>query len=183
MSIAPGRDVSTAPAPGNRLLRLLRHRWRDETDAARLLDAAARARLQDQVAASETAHSGEIRICVEGGLPLAQAWRGVTPRQRAQVLFGQLGVWDTEHDNGVLVYLLLAERAIEIVADRGLARHVPQPEWDALLQAMAGDFRSGRFEQGLAAAVAAVDQRLRAHFPLPPGARNVNELPDVVVLL
>jgi uncharacterized membrane protein len=171
------------PSTGARLRRLLRHRWHDETDAARRIGPEARARLQAQVVASEAAHSGEIRICVEAALPLRELWRGVTPRQRAQALFGALGVWDTEHDNGVLVYLLLAERAIEIVADRALARHVPQAEWDALLQAMAGEFRAGRFEAGLAQAVAAVDQRLRRHFPLPAGARDVNELPDAVVLL
>jgi uncharacterized membrane protein len=163
---------------GNRLLRILRHRWFDELDAARALDGAALSRLEQQVAASERAHSGEIRLCVEAGLPLSYLWRRATPRQRAVALFGKLRVWDTEHNNGVLIYLLLAERAIEIVADRGLAQRVSQAHWDEVLAGMRSAFRAGRFEAGLAAAVAAVDAMLAAHFPLAIGQANPNELPD-----
>ena len=76
------------------------------------------------MAASERRHSGEIRVCVEAGLPLSYLWRDATARERAVTMFGKLRVWDTEHNNGVLIYLLLAEHAIEIVADRGLNRHV-----------------------------------------------------------
>jgi uncharacterized membrane protein len=161
-----------------RLSRILKHRWWDETDAARTLDAAALKRLQEQVVASEMRHSGEIRLCVEAGLPLSYLWREATPRQRALTMFGKLGVWDTEHNNGVLIYLLLAERAIEIVADRGLMRHVPQAQWQALASAMRDAFRAGKFEDGLSQAIAAVDTLLLAHFPLAPGQSNPNELPD-----
>jgi uncharacterized membrane protein len=101
-----------------RLARILKHRWLDETDVARALDAAALTRLEQHVATSETRHSGEIRLCVEAGLPLSYLWRNATARQRAVTMFGKLRVWDTEHNNGVLIYLLLAEHAIEIVADR-----------------------------------------------------------------
>jgi uncharacterized membrane protein len=87
-------------------------------------------------------------------------------------------VWDTEHNNGVLIYLLLADRAIEIVADRGLTRHVPQARWDALVAGMAGAFRAGRFEDGLTQAISAVDGLLLRHFPLAAGQTNPNELPD-----
>ena len=118
--------------PSARLARILKHRWMDETDTARALGADALARLEARVAASESRHSGEIRLCVEAGLPLSYLWRDATPRQRAVTLFGKLRVWDTEHNNGVLIYLLLAERAIEIVADRGLTRHVSQTSWDNL---------------------------------------------------
>jgi uncharacterized membrane protein len=163
---------------GSRLARILRHRWFDETDAARALDAAALARLEQRVAASERRHSGEIRICVEAGLPLSYLWRGATARERAIAMFGKLGVWDTEHNNGVLIYLLLAEHAIEIVADRGVARRVGQDEWNRLVAGMREAFRAGAFEQGLAAAVDAVDARLAEHFPLVEGAANPNELPD-----
>ncbi len=91
-------------------------------------------------------------------------------------MFGKLRVWDTEHNNGVLIYLLLAEHAIEIVADRGLARHVPQAQWDALLAGMQSAFRAGRFEEGLAQAIDAVHALLLQHFPLAEGQANPNEL-------
>lgn len=162
----------------NRFARILRHRWLDETDAARALDAAALARLEQRVAASERRHGGEIRLCVEAGLPLSYLWRGASPRERAITLFGKLRVWDTEQNNGVLVYLLLAERAIEIVADRGLDRHVGADEWRRLIEAMRGAFRAGRFEDGLAQAVDTVDALLVRHFPLVEGQANPNELPD-----
>jgi len=171
----PGRP---APVRGSRLLRILRHRWFDERDAARALDAAALARLEQQVATSERRHSGEIRLCVEAGLPLSYLWRRATARERAVALFGKLRVWDTEHNNGVLIYLLLAEHAIEIVADRGLARLVPATRWAQVLEGMRAPFRAGQFERGLQDAVATVDAMLAAHFPLAPGQANPNELPD-----
>jgi uncharacterized membrane protein len=111
--------LPTARADEPRLLRLLKHRCLDERDARRLLDEAALDRLQQRIALSERLHQGEIRICIEAGLPLSYLWRRATPRDRAVALFAKLGVWDTEHNNGVLIYLLLAEHAIEIVADRG----------------------------------------------------------------
>ncbi len=161
-----------------RLARILKHRWLDETDVARALDAPALARLEQQVASSEAQHSGEIRLCVEAGLPLSYLWRHATARQRAVTMFGKLRVWDTEHNNGVLIYLLLAERAIEIVADRGLARHVPQAQWDGLLREMQAAFRARRFEEGLAQAISATHALLLQHFPLAQGQANPNELPD-----
>jgi hypothetical protein len=162
----------------NRWLRILKHRWLDETDVRRVLDAGAIERLRDRVHASERLHSGEIRICIESGLPLSYLLRDATPRERAITMFGKLRVWDTEHDNGVLIYLLLAERAIEIVADRGLNRHMSADDWHALVRRMAGDFRAGRYEEGLAKAVDEVGALLQRHFPLAEGARNPNELPD-----
>lgn len=165
-----------------RLLRILKHRLLDETDTARALAPAALARLQARVAASELKHSGEIRLCVEAGLPLSYLWRRATARQRAVTMFGKLQVWDTEHNNGVLIYLLLAERAIEVVADRSITRMVPQATWDALVADMRGDFHAGKFEQGLARAVDAVDALLCRHFPLGASEANPNELADHVEL-
>ena len=161
-----------------RIARILKHRWLDETDTARALGPDALQRLEQRVAASERRHSGEIRISVEAGLPLSYLWRDATPRQRAITLFGKLRVWDTEQNNGVLIYLLLAEHAIEIVADRGVARVVPQATWDGLVAGMRDEFRAGRFEQGLQRAVDAVDALLTQHFPLAEGTANPNELPD-----
>ncbi len=162
----------------NRWLRILKHRWIDETDAKRALDDAALQRLAQRVQRSEQRHSGEIRICVEAGLPLSYLWRDAPARERALAMFGKLRVWDTEHNNGVLIYLLLAEHAIEIVADRGLNRHVPADEWRRLSDGMAAAFKAGRFEQGLGEAIDAVEGLLLRHFALAAGERNPNELPD-----
>jgi uncharacterized membrane protein len=162
----------------NKLWRLLKHRLVDEGDARRALQPEALARLQARVSTSERRHSGEIRLCVEAGLPLSYLWRGASARERAVSMFGKLRVWDTHHNNGVLIYLLLAEHAIEIVADRGLNPHVPAAQWQAMTQHMRIAFRSGRFEEGLNAAIDAVDALLAQHFPLAAGAENPNELPD-----
>jgi uncharacterized membrane protein YgcG len=162
----------------NRLLRILKHRWHDETDTRRALDEAALTRLQTQVQSSERLHRGEIRVCIEAGLPLSYLWRDATPRERALAMFGKLRVWDTEHNSGVLIYLLLAERAIEIVADRGLNEHVPPEQWRSLSEGMSADFKAGRFEKGLVTAIDRVDRLLNQHFPLAAGASNPNELPD-----
>jgi uncharacterized membrane protein len=161
-----------------RLARILRHRWRDETDTRRALGADALSRIEQRIAASETLHGGEIRVCVEAGLPLSYLWRDATPRERAVAMFGKLRVWDTEANNGVLIYLLLAEHAIEIVCDRGLARHVPQAHWDDIVSTMREDFRAGRFEAGLMRAIDAVEALLLQHFTLTSGSPNVDELPN-----
>lgn len=162
----------------NRFLRMLRHRWFDETDVRRAFDEAALQRLAQRVQASESRHSGEIRICVEASLPLSYLWRGLGARERALAMFGKLRVWDTEQNNGVLIYLLLAEHAIEVVADRAVARVVPQGWWDELVGGMRESFRAGRFEEGVAAAIDAVDALLREHFARAPGSADRNELPD-----
>ncbi|MEY3272539.1 MAG: hypothetical protein RLZZ341_1440, partial [Pseudomonadota bacterium] len=159
----------------------LRRRWR--LGAGRARGPEALLRLEQRVAMSERRHSGEIRLCVEAGLPLSYLWRDATPRQRAVTMFGKLRVWDTEQNNGVLIYLLLAEHAIEVVADRGLARAVPPETWQQLVAGMREAFRAGRFEDGLAQAVDRVDALLVAHFPLAAGQANPNELPDAASLL
>ena len=161
-----------------RWARMLRHGRLGTRDVRRVLGPEALARLQAQVAASEAQHSGEIRLSVEAGLPLSYLRRDLHARDRAVTIFGKLRIWDTEHDNGVLIYLLLAEHSIEIVADRGLVRHVPQAQWNALVAGMREAFRAGHFEEGLAQAITAVDALLLRHYPLAPGQTNPNELPD-----
>lgn len=168
---------------GNRWKRLLWHRWHDVRDARRAVGDTGLRALQARVAESERGHTGEIRICVEGGLPVSYLWRRASARERAVTLFGKLRVWDTDQNNGVLVYLLLADHRIEIVADRGLNALVPQAHWAEVAARMAAAFRERRFTDGLLAAVNEVDALLVAHFPAPPGAPNPNELPDAVVLL
>src|SRR5258706_8520090 len=162
----------------NRLLRIFMHRWFDESDTRRALKPEVVERLRQRVAAGERHHSGEIRVCVEAGLPLSYLWRGLTPRDRAITMFGKLRVWDTAHNNGVLIYLLLAEHAIEIVADRGIHAHVGDTQWSLIVGGMREAFRARRYEEGLNAAIDAVDALLRQRFPLVPGEDNPNELPD-----
>ena len=162
----------------NWLPRLLKHRLFDEGDTARAVSKEALARIEAKVAASEKRHGGEIRVVVESGLPFSYLRRAATPRDRAVALFGKLGVWDTEANSGVLIYLLLAERAIEIVADRGLNRHVDAAAWAAIAAQMREAFRQGDFEAGLAAAIDSVDALLVRHVPLQAGRVDINELPD-----
>ena len=165
------------------LKRLWRHRWTDETDVRRALPPELLDRLARRVAASEQRHSGQIRVCVEAGLPSSYVWGGANARHRAVTLFGKLRVWDTEHNNGVLIYLLLAEHAIEIVADRGIDTHVDGADWAAMAKRMGTAFREGRFEDGLTLALEEVSALLVAHFPIEAGADDRNELPDAVVVL
>lgn len=172
-----------------RILRILKHAWSDVRDTEQALSPSAARRLAERIAASEQRHSGEIRICVEAGLPPSLAWRiggpGTTlhrvTRERAVQWFGQLRIWDTEHNNGVLVYLLLAERSIEIVADRGLARHVPAAEWQAIADRLGGQLHGGAFEGGLTQALEEVSALLVQHHALERGAPNPDELPNYVV--
>ena len=164
------------------LARLVKHRLFDEDDARRLLGKDALARVEARVAESEKRHSGEIRVVVEAGLPLSYLRRGASARERAVAMFAKLGVWDTECNNGVLIYLLIAERAIEIVADRGLNRVVSPAEWADIAASMQSAFQAGDFEAGLLRAVDAVDALLVRHFAVRSGDVDVNELPDAPIV-
>ena len=166
----------------HRWLRLLHHRRLDETDVKRALGPDALQRIEARVAASEQHHTGQIRVCIEAGLPLSYIRREAPARVRALAMFGKLRVWDTEHNNGVLIYLLLAERAIEIVTDRGLGRHADTAHWQHVMTAMREAFRASQFEAGLNQAVDAVDALLMQHFPLAHGQVNPNELSNAPVV-
>lgn len=142
-------------------------------------------RLGQRITASEQRHTGQIRICVEGGLPLSYIWRGAGARERAITQFGKLRVWDTECNNGVLIYLLLADRAIEIVADRGLTQHIPARTWAELVRRMTDAFRAGGYEDGLTQALSEVSALLVMYFPREAGHDSQgpgNELPDSPVV-
>ena len=171
-------SIATLPAA---LWRLARHRW-GEPPARRALPGDTLERLAARVAASEQQHTGQIRIVAEASLPWSYLRRNASARERALMLFSKYRVWDTEHNNGVLIYLLLPEHAIEIVADRGLARHVAADEWRDVIALMAPRFRQEQYEEGLAQAVDAVSLRLARHFPRLPDTPGHNELPDAPVL-
>lgn len=159
----------------HRLARVVRHRWQDD-QVTRSVDAMAMKHLTAAVTRSELRHSGQIRVCIEGGLPPSYLWRDASPRERAVTLFGKLGVWDTEHNNGVLIYLLLADRAMEIVADRAVARAVPSATWEAIMASMQGALREGNYREALEQAVDQVSALLETHSG--EVTRGANELPN-----
>lgn len=159
----------------------LRHFWSDRSDIRQALDEPALTRLETQVRTSESGHTGEIRLCVEASLPWRYLRQGASPKARALSMFAKLRVWDTEHNNGVLIYLLLADHAIEIVADRALYRLEPPEHWEALVTSMQPLLREGQHEAALQATITRVDGWLRRGFPLT-GPRDINELPDRPVL-
>jgi len=138
--------------------------------------------IQRAIAAGERTHQGQVCFAIEGALPLHDLARGRTPRARAHEVFAHLRVWDTEHNSGVLIYVLLAEHAIEIVADRGIAARVAQGEWQALCDRMRDRFAGGDHERGAVEGVSAVSAILALHFP-GDGSAKANELPDRPVLL
>ena len=165
------------------LVRILKHRWLDLSDARKAIPEALSERLAQRVTASESRHTGEVRICVEAGLPLSYLWRRASPRERAINLFGKLRVWDTPHNNGVLIYLLLAEHAIEIVADRGIHTVVPADFWPSVVSHLRSKLQTGDYEGGITAALEEVSAVLVAHFPLAAGASRENALPNTPILV
>ena len=165
-----------------KLKRIFKHRWLDEADVRRAVPPELLQHLTRRVAASEQRHTGEVRICVEAGLPMSYLWRGAMARERAVMMFGKLRMWDTEYNNGVLIYLLLADHAIELVADRGLNQHVSVAEWQAMVEHLGAAIRNGRYEDGLTQALEEVSAVLVQHFPLTEGESRRNELPNAPTL-
>jgi len=133
------------------------------------------------IKASEAAHRGEIRFAVEGALHIEPLLRGQTARERAIDVFSQLRIWDTESNNGVLIYLLLADRDVEIVADRGIHGKVGEQEWEGICRKMEVAFRQADFEGGVVRGIQEVTRHLVEHFP--PIGGGPNELPDKPVVL
>lgn len=130
---------------------------------------------------SETSHGGEIRFAIENSLAGFRVWRGISARARAIEVFSQLRVWDTEHNSGVLIYVLLADHDIEIVADRGIARRVDAAAWESVAQAMEAAFRQGEFERGALAGIGQVSALLATHFS--PAGDNPDELANRPVIV
>ena len=156
---------------------LVEHRWR----ARRTFPPQVLALIEQATKTGEATHSGQVRFVVEGALDGAPLFRDQPARERAIDIFSRLRIWDTAHNNGVLIYLLLADRKVEIIADRGIDAKVGAAGWQKICAAMETDFKAGNFAGGVIKGIAAVSQQLAAHFP-KHGA-GPNELPDAPVVL
>jgi uncharacterized membrane protein len=160
--------------------RFARHLLTDRTSVRRAFPREAMRAIENAIAEQERRHAGQLRFAVEASLPLSELTRGADARTRAVEWFGRLHIWDTEHNSGVLIYLLLADRRVEIVADRGIHGKVGSAAWEAICGEMQRQFARGQFERGVVIGVRAIGDLLAGHFP---SAGERNELPDKPVVL
>ncbi|MFT4256393.1 MAG: TPM domain-containing protein [Pseudoxanthomonas sp.] len=135
-------------------------------------------RIADAIAAGERSHTGEVMFAVESALPPGPVLRGVQACERAQDAFARLRTWDTAANNGVLIYLLLADRRIEIIADRGLAGKVTDAQWREVCAAMEARLSAGQAETAVIEGVEAVSRLLATHFPQDGSVPDEDELPN-----
>lgn len=161
--------------------RILKHLSVGKAAMRRTFPRATLDKIERLIAEVERTHAGQIRFAVESALDTRRLLAGQTPRERAIEVFSQLRIWDTEHNNGVLIYLLLADRDVEIVADRGVHAKLGQATWETVCQEMEMAFRQGSFEEGVLAGIRNVGAHLARHYP-HSGAKT-NELPDEPVLI
>ncbi|MCD9086007.1 TPM domain-containing protein [Stenotrophomonas sp. SY1] len=162
-------------------MRWLRHLFAPTAQAA--FPEASLDRIAHAIADGERLHGGQVMFAVESDLPLSAIWKGVSPRQRAEHAFAVLRTWDTQANNGVLIYLLLADHAIEIVVDRGLRAQVETQRWQLVCEHLREQLQHGDREAAVLAAVAEVSQLLAEYFPPDPQRATGNELPDRPQLL
>lgn len=156
--------------------RIIRHLTIPAWAARRVISKKSLAAIAEAVRRSESQHRGQIRVVIEGTLDLGELWQGMTPRARAENIFARYRVWDTEANNGVLLYLLLADRSVEIVADRGVHGRVGTGGWTDICRRMEEFFHAGQFERGVIAGIEAISKILISEYPASgPGS---NELPD-----
>jgi uncharacterized membrane protein len=164
-----------------RLGRALRHWKTTAAHGRRAFPPESLAAIGGAISEGERTHRGEVRLIVEASMPFDAIWADVSNRQRALALFAEHGVWDTEDNCGVLIYVNLAEHKIDIVADRNVNRKIDAPTWQAVCRTMTDGFAHGKFHDSTMAAVAQVNELLRQHFPAD-GAR-ANELPDAPIMM
>ena len=172
--------------PWRRSGRFWRHLVTDHGSARRAFPSTVLASIEAAVSSGERGHRGQVRFVVEPALPLPRVLAKLSPRERALEVFGLLRIWDTEDNAGVLVYVLLADRDVEIVADRGIDARVGAAEWEAVCRGMEAAFREGRYAEGVEAGIARINALLAEHFPRRHGVAGAdpgNELPDRPVLL
>lgn len=163
------------------LARIYKHLSMTPWRVRRLFPPATLVAIEQEIQSSEATHAGEVCFVVEGALNGAALYGGQSARDRAIEVFSLLRLWDTTHRNAVLIYVLLADRAVEIVADRGVHSKVAAREWESVCHAMEGSFRQGRYHAGTVEGIRAVTGHLTAHFPAAAGSSR--ELPDRPVLL
>jgi uncharacterized membrane protein len=163
--------------------RMLSHLYFETRGVSAIFERASLKHIEKAIAASELTHSAEVRVAIEASMPLRLLWRGISPHKRALEIFSLLKVWDTEANNGVLIYIDLADHAVEIIADRGVAKHIEQAYWNELCSQMVAGFSEGKFEPSTLAAIEKLGRRLAAIYPVKPGDKNPNELPDLPVLI
>lgn len=163
------------------LARILSHLFTPAWVVNRKFPAATIKAIEDAIRKSETTHSGEVRFAVEGNLDFWPLIQGESARERAMEVFSNLRIWDTERNNGVLIYLLLADRDVEIIADRGIHAKVGAEGWETICKAMEQRFREGRFEEGVLYGINSISEILAREYPSSGG--NLNELPDRPVTL
>ena len=156
---------------------LLEHRWK----ARRLFPPRVLAAIEQAIKTGETTHSGQVRFVVEGALDGAPLFRDQPARERAIDVFAQLRIWDTVHNTGVLIYLLVADRNVEIVADRGIDAKVTAAGWEKICVGMEHDFKARKFESGVIRGIEAVSRQLARYFPAH--GKGPNELPDAPVVI
>jgi uncharacterized membrane protein len=161
------------------IARVLKHLLTPHWLALRAFPPAVLDQIEQAVKSSERRHRGEIRFALEASLHLSSL--RLATRERARQVFAQLGVWDTVENSGVLIYVQLVDRRIEIVADRGISAKVAQSEWDAICRRMEDAFKADRFQAGAVTAIGEITALLARHFP--PLGENPNELPDGPVVL
>jgi len=165
------------------LARWLRHWLRSPRAVERVLPRTALAHIEQAIAQGEAVHRGEIRFAAEAALPWSYLKRDAPVRERAEMLFAKLRVWDTNERNGVLLYVELADHGIEIVADRGIAARVPDEQWRAICSDVAQRFAAREFEGGVSAGVERIGDLLAEHFPAQEGRPNADELPNRPVIV
>ena len=156
---------------------LVEHNWK----ARRVFPPKVLGVIEQAIKAGEATHSGQVRFVVEGALDGAPLFRGQPARERALDVFSRLRIWDTAHNNGVLIYLLLADRKVEIIADRGIDAHVGVAGWAKSCGAMEAEFKAGNFERGVVRGIEAVSRELARYFPAH--GKGPNELPDAPVVM
>ena len=156
----------------NPIIRFVKHMFSHPWQAKRHFSSVALSNIEEAIQASEKKHTGEIRFIVEAGLHPIEILYKKIPKKRAIELFGRLNIWDTEHNNGVLIYLLLADRDVEILADRGIHQHVGDDGWEQICRDMETLFRKAEFEAGVLQGIAEISAHLQKHFPQTGASRN-----------
>jgi uncharacterized membrane protein len=164
-----------------KLLRLIRHLTTTRWHTRNCFPRAVREVIQQTVKECEAHHDGEIRFVVETAFDIPELWHDLAPRRRALQLFGALGVWDTEHNNGVLIYVLMADRVVEIVADRGISARVAAAEWAVVCRQMEHHYRQRRYRDGSVVGVLGVGAILGRHFPGKTSGEGTVPSPPVLL--